>query len=205
MLVPSMTLKEIKKEIAKDAPIVFRKCSYLEHDLARATNPHGKEKVVRFYDYLSKYKNNWLIRLELTRREFANSFMVYYYNEIGLAGIMVTPNDEAITYHTSHFFKRFNERLHLNLVTPKEIMRAFMNECTGYHAKKMEMISPGVHKMFCASESGYSFGIDDENNNYWRMNTFITHEMLKEGQKPLAEFLSSKMEKYLKDPYNFQM
>jgi hypothetical protein len=65
------------------------------------------------------------------------------------------------------------------------------------------MIRPGIYKTFCATSRGYGFGIFDENNDFIRMNTFITNEMLKAGQMTLAEQLNKKMEKYLNDPMEF--
>jgi len=50
MLVPLMTIEEIRREINKDFPIVFRKMGYVAQKL--------KKKFVQFFDYYSKYKNN---------------------------------------------------------------------------------------------------------------------------------------------------
>ncbi len=199
-----MTLIEIRKEIEKDFPIVVRKADFLEHKLTRETRPHGKDSFVRVYDYLSKYKNNWLIRIETRRRVMGTSFLVYYYNNIGLAGITVSPDEELLGYYTSHFFKRFNQRLALNLTKPNEIMKAFINECFTFHGRNLDVISPGIYKTVCATQKGYCLGIMDENKKFLRINTFITKDMLKEGQVPLADQLNQRMEKFINEHKNFQ-
>jgi hypothetical protein len=194
MLVPSMTIDEIRKEIARDLPILKSKVDHLEHKLRRATRPHGNDKVVRFYDYVSKYKNNWIFRIVVMRRQMEATLLVYYYTNIGLVGIITAVNDDFLVYHTSHFFKRYNERLGLSLKTPNEIMKAFINECYEFAANRMKKLSPGIYHVFCASNTGYCLGVENEDKHFIIMNTFISQQMLKGNQLPLAERLNKEME-----------
>ena len=45
MLVPSMNTEEVKKEIDKDYPVIFRKASYVAHKIYRLFTP-AKNKTV---------------------------------------------------------------------------------------------------------------------------------------------------------------
>ena len=196
MLVPSMTLDEIKKEMSKEYPIISNKARYTQQKFLHALRPHGDETIVRYLDYLSKYKNNWIIRFGLRKKDSVVSFMAYYYNEHGLVGIAPTDDFTSFTYHTAHFFKRFNERLHLNLTMPKDIIRAFMNENDRFHLEKLEQFAPGIYTVFCATRLGYVLGNLDENGDYVKMNTFITHDMLKGSQHDIANALNAELQKY---------
>ena len=202
MLVPSMTFAEIKKEIYKDFIIVNRKVNYLEQELWRSSRPHGNEKVVKYHDYNSKYKNKWLFRIEATKKSTYATAMVYYYNNIGLVGLVPVPEDDLLVYHTAHFFKRFNERQCLNLGTPYEIMRAFINECDEYNLKKLHQFEPGIYKIFCATEYGYLLGTYLQDLGFLKINTYITFAMLKGDQIPLAERLTRELDKYQSNASN---
>jgi len=201
MLVPSMTLQEIRREINLEKPIVFRKVQFLIHDFMRAKKPHGKDVFVRHYDYVSKYKNKWLFRIGINRHQAELSYLVYYYNDIGLVGILVFDDDDELMYLTSHLFKRFNERLRLNLTTPREIMVKFLDEFPGFNGKRIETIEPGVYKMFYGSTAGYFLGINNMNLKFIKMNTFITHDMLKGEQHETADILRKEIAKYVPDAF----
>ena len=200
MLVPAMTLAEIKKEIDKDFPIVRNKGIYVMKKLLHEYKPRGGEMIVKFIDYLSKYKNNWIIRFGLTKKNPNMSTIAFYYGEKGLVAIAPLDNGALLAFHTSHFFKRFNERLNLNLTLPNDIIRRYMNENDRYEVEFLDEYSPGVFSIFCAARSGYILGSQDDNMHVIRMNTIITPAMLKGSQRSLAEELNEEMKKYPYDP-----
>ena len=202
MFLPTMNLIEVRREFLKDCPIVHRKGEYLLKDLKHSSLPHGDEKIDKFFDYVSKQKNNWIIRCEINRRHSALTFCAYYYSNKGLVAINSLHNDSVLIYHTSHFLQRMNERLNLNLTTPKEILMAFLKEFEAYNGQKLEMISPWIFKLFSATNKGICLGTHDTNLKFTKMNTFITHEMLRGDQISLAQRLSIVLEKYKADASN---
>jgi len=81
MLVPAMTLKEVRREFEKDFEIIFRKATYVSHKLEKNLSKTMKEKgFVRFYDYFSKYKNKWIYRMHINKKQDIVSFMMFYDN-----------------------------------------------------------------------------------------------------------------------------
>jgi hypothetical protein len=196
MIIPSMTLIEVRKEYEKDWPIVSRKGDYLLKELRHKARPHGKDIVVRFHDYLSKNQNNWIIRLELSKKESFITKMAYFNNNSGLSAILSIHEDRVLIFHTPNFFKRFNERLHLGLSSPMDIFHAFLNESNEYEGTRLNKIAPGIYKLFSATPKGYCLGTYDENIKFMKMSTFITHDMLKDSQVDIAVELSSRIEKY---------
>lgn len=189
-----MTLSEIKSEIARDYPIVRRKAEYTGVKMKHIFHPHGKESKIQLLDYVSKNKNNWIIRIEVNKKELKMSFLVYFYNEIGILGIIPSDDDAFIHVHTSHFFKRFNERLHLNLRTPVEILHKYLDESDSYKSKITAELAPGIFKTFTLHSLGYCLGIMDNNIKVEKLNTFITHEMLGKNQISISEYIKKETE-----------
>jgi len=202
MLVPSMTLSEIRRELDKDFPIVHRKGEYLLEDLKRISRRTRVENIVKFYDYYSKQKNNWIIRVETLKKGGYMGCLAYYYGNSGLVCVIKLANDDHILYHTAHFFKRFNERLHLNLTNPNDIMRAYLNENPSIQLKAVSVIKPGFYSFFSASPHGYGLGTCDQEQKFYKMNTFITHDMLRGDQIDRAEYLNSLLREYLPNAGN---
>ena len=77
-----------------------------------------------------------------------------------------------------------------------------MNESDEYDGRRLDKIGHGVFKLFCATHRGYCLGTYDENLKFMKMNTFITHEMLKGSQFELAAELNSEIEKYVLNASN---
>jgi len=197
MLVPSMSLEEIRREIHKDIIIVYRKVRYTVLDLKKANKPLGNRRIVRLLPYRSTQKNTWLIKIEIDKQGTMLSFLVYYYTNNGLAAIEVFFNSAMMMYFTTHFFKRYNERLKLNCKTPEELLHTFMNNHYSYRVQKLEQLDAGVHKIFAVTEKGVGLGTQLTDRNFIKMNTFITNDMLLGTQVELQARLKGELDKYL--------
>ena len=190
MIVPSMTLEEIRKEIIKDFPILFRKVGYVEHDLKkRLTKKQIDDGFTKFYDYNSKYKNQWIYRIRFCKKEVETTVMLHFFDGKGYGGISVT-SDFVIVYQTGHFFKRYNERLKLNLIHLKDIMIAFMNENMVYEFSPYSEPLPGIFSVFGKVKSGTVFGTLNEKLRIIKVNTFLPNDMLNQKQKDLLRQLN---------------
>ena len=54
MLVPSMTDEEIRKEIEKDFPILYRKSLYVAAEIKKQNMPLQKKRIIKTFDYVSQ-------------------------------------------------------------------------------------------------------------------------------------------------------
>ncbi len=205
MIVPSMTLEEIRKEIEKDYPILHRKATYVAHDLIRELSKAQKEKAgIYFFDYYSKYKNHWIYKIEITKKQTFYTYVLLYHNGRGYMALFVAmkyekeidPERMIIIFHTGHFFDRYNERLKLGLKTIREIIPIYMNENNKYDIKELEEIEPGVVTMFCLIESGAVLGTYNRHLKLIKANTFLPLDMLSRNQLELKAALKLQMEKY---------
>ena len=196
MIVPSMTLEEIRKEIEKDIPIVIRKMEYVSNDVGKKLSKVEKKNGFEYYyEYYSKYKNNWICRVVDKSDEIDVFPMLIYHNGIGHVSMTITP-DMNIIYLTAHFIKRYNERCNLRLNTYNEIIRAYMRENIRYDIRKIEMVEPGIYKMFCVISSGIILGMLNNNIKLMKANTFIPNSMLNKNQSELHFMVANELEKY---------
>ena len=191
MLVPNMTLEEIRKEIEKDYPILYRKLGYMEHDLRkRLFKKQIDDGYTKFFDYSSKLKNEWICRIHFHKKETYNALLLYFFDGKGVCGIALTEN-WVLVYHTGHFFKRYNERRNLNLVHMKDIIRVYMDENIVYTFSLYKEVSPGVFLIFGKIDSGTIFGTLYEKSKFVKVNTFLPNDMLNDRQKALLSKLDN--------------
>ena len=128
MLVPSMTLGEIRKEMKKDFPILQRKSLYMIKDLSDERKKSKDKSFSGVYDYLSKYKNKWLYKIAFNAKVYHAAYLAYFYNDVGLVAIEPLPSANYLIFYTTHFFKRYNERLNLNIVKPYDILHHYVEK-----------------------------------------------------------------------------
>jgi len=196
MLVPNMTLDEIRKEINKDFPILVRKMGYVTQDIQKQWRKVGKpDDYIKFFDYTSKFKNHWIYRIEPLRKFSNCSAMLVYYNGRGHAGI-ASSKELNIIYHTGHFFLRYNERRNLELKTLEEIIRAYMNENHDIEYIDLEEISDDVTTIFGEIVSGIVLGTYNKRLDFLKLNTYLPHHMLSSNQNQKLIELKEATHKY---------
>jgi len=188
MIVEAMTMEEIRNELKKDFPIVFRKANYVSIaerktlKLDRGTECHG------FYEYYSKYKNHWIYRIVYTKKETFFSFLNYNNDSRGLNAIVTTGDmDDTLFFLNGHFFKRYNERRKLGLTTTFDILSAFLEETTAFDPVVVSDLGNNLNEVFCTGKSGVLLGVENTVTNTIRINTFISNDMLKTNQQELAK------------------
>jgi hypothetical protein len=197
MLVPSMTFAEIRKEIEKDFPILYRKMGYVTKELAKEHHKEIKKNdYVAYFDYCSKYKNHWIYWISITKYKGLYGAMLLYHNGKKRSAIAVT-YELNIIYHTGHFFDRFNERLKLGFHSFTEIVQYYLAMNNVYRFQELDEIEPdNVYTMFCIIPSGVILGMYNRNLNLIKANTFITNEMMHKDQRDLREYLRNLFDNY---------
>lgn len=195
MIVPSMTLEEIKEEIRKDYPILKRKSEYVAKKMRRTLRPARRQEIIRLFDYTSKYKNTWIYLVNVSKKHYKMKYLVYYYGHRGLTALQLGRGDQLM-YCTAHFFQRYNERLQLNLTLPVDILHTFMEDGHLYQFEHLEEVEPGIFKTFGAARSGVVLGMYNEGLNLYKANTFLTNDMLRGDQVERQAYLAEKLDVY---------
>ncbi|MCF8464542.1 MAG: hypothetical protein K9G41_06865 [Flavobacteriales bacterium] len=187
----------MRTEIDKDFEIVERKSLYVLKDLKKAHAPLRQKRIIQVYDYFSKFKNNWIFKWDMDKKVTLSVYLVWYIGDRGLTAVQTFPHHPSLFYYTSHYFKRYNERLKLGINDPKKLLHVFMHNHLAYTFQYLEEISPGVWKFFAYTKNGVALGTYIKSDNYYKMNTFITHDMLKGDQLEMETFKKAELDKYL--------
>ena len=200
MIVPAMSIEQIRKEIEKDFPILYRKTIYQSQKLFKVCSPFNEHKIVtRVYDYLSKYKNKWIYKLELTKKKSLAHFLMYAEGQKGLnAWMLFETNDPDLFFFTAHFFNRYNQRLGLNLVKPKDIMTNFLVLNNSFRIEPLKQYDNGVHKVFIVNPCGVMLGNYDQKLKTYFINTFVTNEMLHGSQVQRHAMMEAELDEFVK-------
>ena len=205
MIVPSMNMLEIQREWEKEFPIIFRKAGYVAKEMHKTLKLNKEDEIVKYFDYLSKFKNNWIYSITFTKKRDYFIFLVYNYDRQGLNAYTVMGGDESYMFvFTAHFFKRYNERRKLSLVKPNDILRAFMDDNHSFSVQPLDDLNENMNNIICAADTGVLLGTADTKQKIYRMNTYLTNDMLKEDQKAITIALHEEFDHDGRDytPYN---
>ncbi|MEI6853084.1 MAG: hypothetical protein WCL06_09585 [Bacteroidota bacterium] len=196
MILPNMTLEEIRKEIDKDFPILHRKMKYVQDDLDKKYSKLQKrEGYTEYFEYTSKYKNHYIYKIQRQRKHTERQSMLVYHNGIGHVGIGVT-YELHILYYTAHFFKRYNERRNLGYILHNDIVRALLNENDHVGFTELEEIAPNIHTIYGFIKSGMILGTYNRNVDLVKLHTYLTNEMLNQNQNDRMTHLKEVLLKY---------
>jgi len=199
MLVPGMQLSEIRKEIEADRPAIVHKLISLTDKGLKQMRKTNMSRLHKSMDYISPRKNNWIIGYTF-RAPSKDKSIVHYvaimYIPGGFTVFYPPPNDPVIMLYTSHFFKRYNERLHLNLTDPKEKIRHFMLNGSETPYEKLEDVNENAFSFFARNQMGVLLGMHYKKENIAKFNTFLSEDMLKGSQVALSEKLKQVIDKY---------
>jgi hypothetical protein len=217
MLVPAMNHQEIaaqiKKEYEKICATTLLRLS-AEYDRERRKRKVSKEAIYpKEYEIKTAGKNNWIIFLHKApgEKKYAGpkshcfKAVVYYYSNKGLMAFSPGAEDAALEGFTAHFFKRYNERLCLNLRNPIEIVKAFFrkgNYCT------YEIVERNNRPHIIAfGADGIRFAKIMYNSTYVEWKTFVTRELAYRKQNEIerklkVDLMRKMVESEKKETYN---
>jgi hypothetical protein len=196
MILPGMTLEEIRKEINKDFPILYRKMNYVQEDLDKKySKSQKKEGYDEYFEYNSKYKNKYIYRIFRKHKKTERQSMLIYHNGIGHVGISVT-FEMHIIYYTVHFFKRYNERRNLGFTLHTDIVRNLLSENNQIAFNEIDEIAPDIFTIYGYIESGMILGIYNSKLDLVKLNTYLTTEMLNKNQNNRIAYLKEILKKY---------
>lgn len=219
MLIHTMTEEETLKEVKRDFRAwayssVFRFCE-------RYAKERKKRKVEKSKEYIkvcktkSPRKNNWIFLLQkdpiyTKYKSVSNTsftMIVYYYTDKGFRVFKVVPSSKGeglqrIDIYNSHLFKRYAERMGLDITKPIEVAIEFFknnNSSTGRISKEDNCSLASICK------DGLLLGESKE--QYLIYKTFVSRDLLFKNQideeKDLLEKLQDSIQELLnRDTFN---
>lgn len=195
MIVSCMNNGELVREILLDKLTVERKARYLSADNRRMALKSKDPYYSRLFEYKSIRKNNWLIEIDYSKGLPTYFLIVYFLNEHGLNAITMG-EDQNFYWYTSHFLKRYNERiLKQENISKLELLKHFISvNKTGV----FDYEDNGRY-VSCRFPEGIGLG-DLETINYqvtiYHFRTFISDQMVFDEQQRIIEWARSCYQQY---------
>jgi hypothetical protein len=189
---------QVQRDVEKIKNTTFIRLSE-EYDRERKKLKIDKRRTYsKIYTFKTAAKNNWiLVFAKAPSSEFydgrsecmVHKAVTYFYDEGGLKVVAWT--DPVLEMWTSHFFRRYNERLKLGLNTPIEIIKHFMihNPHIGYECKCKNRIA---HFIGYTKEGLLLGNLQSEEWLLWR--TFVSRDLLRADQNVMQQKLVTRLE-----------
>lgn len=200
MIVPSMNMSEIIKEIMQDYPMVQRKAFYLTASLRREAVKSKEKHVIRTFDYESKLMNDWIIIADYWLKEPLFTVIATYLDRVGLHGMMVHNDGLSVAHIIPHFLKRYNERYLLKPeLSRKQLLDRFLRE------NALSVHNEYEGKLFVRFREGIGLGYSEYVNNtkIFHYKTYISADMIHAGQLSTTYGCTRQLEEYWKKAYAF--
>jgi hypothetical protein len=178
-----MNRQEVASELIRDyealhKSTIDRLCD--EYIRERKKWKINKEKEYpKVYPIRTKRKNNWLIIVrkppsdETFNGDVVYSCVVYYYDKKGLCVLRYSDDINLVEVFCGHFFKRYNERMRLDLSGTIDIIKAFFVNNGSMHHRML--LRDGTSLSLC--REGFAFGRVHDKGNWLVHKTFITKDM----------------------------
>ncbi len=131
MLVPSMTLPEIKRSLFQDYEGELHiKISALKAGAQRKWLVNGRKDFIETILFTAKSKNVWRIFITRSNHGFFAMPYVIFYNKIGITASHLTASLGTLSFvhFNTHFFKRYQERAKINLEKPEDVVKLFFRK-----------------------------------------------------------------------------
>ncbi len=185
MLVPSMTLEEIKHALQNDfRHELTRKVVGMPQGIARKWSQGGRKDYIETISHISKSKNHWRILVKVWDGHISIMPYMMAYDKVGITASHITdPSGTMDLLHfNTHFFKRYRERLNLDIEKPEDVIKQFFRKntsiLTGYYP-----MPDGTHQLFCPILGGLALGKFHEGLGIKQFKTFVDDSLLHENQK----------------------
>jgi hypothetical protein len=191
MLVPAMNLEEVRSEVERDLSIVYNKAFYVQKEIVKKYRPRGNTLIRETFDYVSKYRNRWICRIDAHKKHSKLFFLAYFYGDKGLNAFMPFKESGYWISFTAHFFNRYCERKNLSTDNPNEVMKEFLTDNDVYCFHKIKNAEKGKANIFCLNKSGVLLGTEDTGNKWYSMKTFVRKDMLHGDQIDICNSLEA--------------
>ena len=217
MIVPSMTVQEIHKEIFEDIKNLQSKLDEFCKRFKKVVLKASRYPLTKSYDCKTIGKKNLFIvdYTAFKRSNWKNPIMSLngiYTRPEGKYAVAPSIDMNIITIYPPHFFARFRERIVKDeSISNEDIIRQYFKNDWGFMGAVVNKDLESVYHCFendndndivsfvAATSQGYCFGEKQGNVNI--VKTIITEKMLFENQKPLFSELKNAFKEANKDRY----
>jgi len=190
MILPNMTRAEVVKQLANIAPQLLKKGLVktghlndkpqrkLPKRLKSRYTIEGQETIAFYFPH----KQGWYAWIKFRMNvEVAGKIWKDYPMYASVE--WVNGDFVNIIVHRKHALDRYNERLNLGLTNVDDILEE-MSYSDNNRVYNFKEVDGHLRLLIGNSQNGLFLGFLDRENEYKEIYTFITNQMIKEGQKP---------------------
>lgn len=199
MIVPSMTVQEIHREVFEDIKNLRNRLDECSNDFKKTVLRGSRYPIAKSYDCKTKEKKNLFIAdfVANKRSDWKKpilSIYGYYSRPEGKYAVAPTLEMNLLSIYPPHFFKRYRERIIKDQsMSNEEIIRQYFKNDWGFMGAVVNEDYESVYHHFendtktdklsfvAATSQGYCFGEKQGNVNI--IKTIISKDMLFENQK----------------------
>jgi hypothetical protein len=187
MIVTTMSLPEVYQEVIRDYDSVKRRGKGAMKALQSEVFRTKRFVTTRYIEYESKSHNKWNIQVRTTQKDVGFSYFIRSYDTTGLIAFNVVEDINRTKYlvkYSTHFFKRYNERMKLNETNMEKLVRRYFkfNSNLDHKMGNINGFEDGTAQTYLAGSEGVALGWLDRQKNLLCIKTFVTNEMLKGEQ-----------------------
>lgn len=184
MIVPSMTLPEIRQSVLKDYETEVRsKLNAISITHKRKWITNGRRESRETILFPAKSKNDWRITIQISELGVSTFPYLISYNDIGITASHLCTAWEPISfmYFKTHFFQRYKERSKLNIEKPEELVKTFFKKNLHLFPSYYDM-EDGRKQVFVPLTGGVGLGVYHPEDDIYEFKTFVDNSLLKENQ-----------------------
>jgi len=197
MIVPKMTYGEKRNQFLHDYKAVHARANHTYRQLVTGVKRRHQTHATEVLEWTTSARNKWLAFFEV-RAHQVNFICICISIDhgglpIALEPIVVdTKENIYVAEYSMHFFKRYNERLKLEIVKPMQTIRHYFKH--NLHSEsyiKSSRTELGDLKFFQPVNGGVILGTSHDEEKWMQMKTFISNDMLKATQVETVEYLKN--------------
>ena len=217
MIVPSMTVKDIHKEVFEDLENLKYKMDECHNEFKKVVLRSSRYPVTRSYEFKTREKRN-LFFVDFTalkrsdwKKNILTIYAIYSRPE-GMYAVVPKIDMNLISIHPPHFFTRYRERiLKDDSLSNLDVIKKYFKNSWGFTVAVVNQDFETVYHRFenggkndkvsfvGATSEGYCFG--EKQGNVHIIKTIISEDMLFENQKFVFSELKKAFIKDNKDRY----
>jgi hypothetical protein len=194
MLVPTMSLPEIKKSVFDDYRFEIKnKVTHIKSAYKGKWIRDGKKDFVETITFPVKSKNNWRITISCNKHGVTTMpYLISYDNHGITASHVLADFDQMPMLHfNSHFFKRYRERGKIDIDKPEHLVKHFFRK----NIVLLPCYSPredGTQQLFTPILGGVGLGNYHLEGDICEFKTFVDNSLLGQNQiDEIAEIWTS--------------
>lgn len=194
MILPTMNPEEIYREISKDEKHLQRKI--LESSVTFRLEMHRRKITTsaRTFLYKTSQLNEWRISFRWKYNQLTDiSYYLKTREKKGYAAYIINrikdSKDFFVIKFNSHFFKRYNERLKLELKEPSEVIKHFFKNNDEFKTGTSELLDDGTRYITYLFNGGIGIGWEQDSTKTINFKTFIANDTLTEKQQILSKYI----------------